>query len=160
MHSLHSLLVTLLTTVFLAAAAPLGPGQTECAPLHILIARASFEPRGEGLLLPSLANLIVQANPGTTREAVDYPASVTPYSGSSAKGTKAVTQQLTDYVVRCPQSKVVLLGYSQGAHIIGDSLCGGGGYPGIGPPNEPIDTAVGDKGACRECPELEKPTLI
>ena len=37
-----------------------------------------------------------------------------------------------------------MLGYSQGAHILLDSLCGGGGEVGLGPETPPIGTAIGD----------------
>lgn len=130
----------------LTSAVPLESRQETCAPVHVLVARESFAPAGEGFLLPSLISNIVKAHPGATKEAIKYPASVMPYDDSSAKGTKAVQEQLTSYVSRCPDSKVVLVGYSQGAHIVGDALCGGGDYPGIGPANDPIDTAIGDHG--------------
>ena len=120
----------------LAVAAPLETRQVTCAPIHLIVARASFEPAGDGILLYSLVNEIVSANPGTTHEAIDYPAAVEPsYAWSSGNGTIAVTNQLTAYANACPDAKIVLLGYSQGAHIVLDSLCGGGGYKDLAPAN-------------------------
>lgn len=34
---------------------------------------------------------------------------------------------MTAYAERCPEAKLVLSGYSQGANIVGDLLGGGGG---------------------------------
>ncbi|PGH13978.1 hypothetical protein AJ80_06118 [Polytolypa hystricis UAMH7299] len=115
-----------------------------CAPVHIITARASTERAGEGII-GSVASNIVRANPGTTRDSVDYPALLFPYASSSSQGVSALTEQLTDFVNQCPDSKVVLLGYSQGAHVIGDTLCGGGGVAGIGSATPPISTEVSDK---------------
>lgn len=116
-----------------------------CPPVQIITARGSTEPSGEGAM-ETVAAAIADANEGAGRAAVDYPAQLSPYDESSSEGTAAVTKQLTDFVGQCPDSKVVLLGYSQGAHIICDSLCGGGGVSGIGPETPPISTDIGDHG--------------
>lgn len=119
--------------------------QSDCSAVHIITARASTEPAGEGII-GGVADGIEESNSDVSREAVDYPAKLMPYDDSSQKGTEALTEQLTAYVNECPDSQVVLLGYSQGAHIIGDVLCGGGGVPGIGDESPPISTEIGDKG--------------
>lgn len=118
---------------------------SNCSAIHIITARASTEPPGEGIL-STLADLIQNSNQGVTRESVQYPATLNNYVSSSTKGTTALTKQLTGYTQSCPNAKVVLLGYSQGAHIIGDTMCGGGEAPGLGPATPPIDAAVGEKG--------------
>lgn len=125
--------------------APLAGRQADCSAIHIITARASTEPAGEGII-GGVADGIEESNSGVTREAVDYPAKLFPYASSSEQGTEALTEQLTAYVNNCPESKVFLLGYSQGAHVIGDVLCGGGGVPGIGSESPPISTEIGDKG--------------
>lgn len=43
-------------------------------------------------------------------------------------------------VTSCPEAKIVLLGYSQGAHVIGNTLCGGAFA------EQGIDLRIGDKG--------------
>src|ERR1700712_1624319 len=83
-----------------------------CAPAHIIVARASTEPQGQGII-GALARTVARAVPGTTVEAVKYPAKLFPYADSSSKGTIALKSQLTAYVQSCPQSKIVLMGYSQ-----------------------------------------------
>ena len=62
----------------------------------------------------------------TTIEAIDYPATLTDYGSSSAAGTAAMTVALNNVAIECPSTKVVLMGYSQGAHVVGDTMCGGG----------------------------------
>lgn len=140
--------ITLLAA--LTAASPLGdaaPGKRqtdECAPIHLLVARGSTEQPGNGQL-NSLAQNILQANSRATSEAIDYPASLNPYGPSVAEGTEAVQSQLTAYVESCPDSKIVLMGYSQGAQIIGDALCGGDAA-GTGPVTDPMDTDISSHG--------------
>lgn len=101
---------------------------TSCTPIHIIVARASGEAAGQGIL-SSLSTRIIDANPSgdTTVEAVDYPATLLNYVSSSSNGTEATKKQLEAYVDACPDAKIVLLGYSQGAHVVGDAICGGGG---------------------------------
>lgn len=41
----------------------------------------------------------------------------------------------------CPNEKIVLLGYSQGAQVAGDVLAGGGGGANLGPETAPIPSA-------------------
>lgn len=116
-----------------------------CSDIHIITARASTEPPGEGII-GTLATLIQNSNQGVTRDSVQYPATFQNYAISSAMGTSQLTKQLTAYTKDCPSVKVVLLGYSQGAHVLGDTMCGGGEARGLGPTTPPIDTAVGEKG--------------
>ena len=63
-------------------------------------------------------------------EDVVYPANIS-YSGiyceSANAGSYAGQAQMTEYVQRCPDSRLVLVGYSQGAGVVSDILGGGGG---------------------------------
>lgn len=141
----------------LAAAAPLEAPAPEdrrassCAPLHLLVARGSIEQVGPGAQLRNLVKTIVQQNPGADQEAIDYPAELGTqqdpgkYGRSVSTGTTAVINQLTAYVNKCPESKIVLLGYSQGAQIIGDALCGGDSA-GNGPITPAMDPAISSHG--------------
>jgi acetylxylan esterase len=83
-----------------------------CPPSHLIIARGSLEPQGPGQLM-TMANKIIGANPGTTIEAVVYPATIDNYGTSSGNGTIAVTEMLSSFVQRCPNAKLAMLGYSQ-----------------------------------------------
>lgn len=121
MISLHFLAVLSAVTASPVAARK----SASCAPVHILVARGSGEPPGTGAM-GSLADLVLQGHPKGTVEAIDYPASLDPYIESVTKGIDAVTEQLTDYVHKCPDSQIVLMGVSQGIHSMLDALCGSG----------------------------------
>jgi hypothetical protein len=86
--------------------------QGGCAPVHILVARGSAEPEGEGST-GRLSTTLKRSIPGATSEAINYPAKLSPYPQSEAQGVQACKNQMTAYAKRCPQSKVVLMGYSQ-----------------------------------------------
>jgi acetylxylan esterase len=115
---------------------------TTCASgVHMIVARASTEAPGEGII-GAVATLVQQSVPGSDAEAVDYPATLTDYLNSEASGVAAMTKLIQSYVARCPNSKIALLGYSQvfcyamgkgyvlirdqGAQVVGDVLCGTG----------------------------------
>ena len=93
-----------------------------CPPVHMIVARGSFEAQGEGIA-STLSTTIKRSVPGTTSEALVYPA-VMPYSGSMDVGTERIKQIIAKYAKSCPQTKLVLLGYSQGGAVIVDALCG------------------------------------
>lgn len=110
-----------------------------CAPVHVIVARASTEPPGDGAI-GSLARAVIQAHPGATQEAIQYPATLGNYISSESQGVSAEKQQLTSYANNCPGSQIVLLGYSQGAQVSLDALCGrGGGFFGGGSGGVPQD---------------------
>jgi acetylxylan esterase len=122
---------------------------TACAPLHIIVVRASTERPSQGII-GTLSNLITTALPSTTVEWIHYPARLMPdYPWSAYNGTMNATKQLTEYVDRCggsngKEATVVLMGYSQGAQVIGDVMCGGGGS-GLGVPGtNPVDQKYQD----------------
>ncbi|KAF2404695.1 cutinase [Trichodelitschia bisporula] len=102
----------------------------QCPPVHLIVARASGERPGEGII-SSLSNAIKQAVPGSTSEALNYPAKM-PYSGSIPVGVTNLKAAIARYTQQCPSGKLVLLGYSQGGAVITDTLCGGGGKE-VGP---------------------------
>ena len=96
---------------------PVEPQTPDCAPIHVFAARGSGEPVGPGAM-GYLATLIQIDHPGTTSEAIDYPALLDPndptkYAFSTHVGVSAIMWQVTSYYNRCPDSKMVLLGYSQ-----------------------------------------------
>ncbi|CCX13092.1 Similar to Acetylxylan esterase 2; acc. no. O59893 [Pyronema omphalodes CBS 100304] len=90
----------------------------KCAPIHMLIAHGSLELPGKGAIGRVASAIIRLSRQQITRESINYPAFLIPYSRSSSLGTAAVKRQLIEYMDRCPQSKIVMMGYSQGAHII------------------------------------------
>jgi hypothetical protein len=78
-----------------------------------------------------------------TAEAVEYPAVAVPpdgdimgwagFIGSVDTGTAALGQQYASFVARCPNTKVVLAGYSQGAMVVHRNLKGLADSPNLGP---------------------------
>ncbi|CAL3967986.1 unnamed protein product [Diplocarpon coronariae] len=97
---------------------------TACATgVHMIVARASTEKPGQGII-GAVAAQVQEMVPGSDSEAVDYPATLTDYLKSEASGVSAMTKLIQDYAVRCPGSKMALMGYSQGAQVIGDIMCG------------------------------------
>jgi hypothetical protein len=86
--------------------------QSACSDVHIIVARASGEPKGEGMI-GGLSKAIKSAVKGATSEAVSYPAALAPYGPSEKKGVANAKSQLTEYVKRCPKARIVLMGYSQ-----------------------------------------------
>ncbi|GKT42945.1 acetylxylan esterase 2 [Colletotrichum spaethianum] len=98
--------------------------QTRCVTgVHIIVARASTERPGTGVIGAIAENIQGQV-PGSDIAAVDYPAELNPYQPSQKAGVTAMTKMVQDYAAACPQSQMVLMGYSQGAHVTADVLCG------------------------------------
>ena len=139
--------------------------------VHIFSARGSGEPGlgNDGVLgkegaMYTLAVLIRDKSKQTvTHSGIEYPASgnitpntvftAPPMTESVREGVLAVKAALQDQIKKCPNQKIVLLGYSQGAHVVGDALGGGGGkYTPIGytldfgPDTPPVSSDIGDKG--------------
>ncbi|GJN89421.1 hypothetical protein Rhopal_002401-T1 [Rhodotorula paludigena] len=90
--------------------------------VHIIVARASGEAPGEGII-GAVATQVKRAIPGSDSEAIDYPATLANYQSSQSAGVEAMGAAIDAFAKRCPESKMVLMGYSQGAHVIGDVIC-------------------------------------
>jgi acetylxylan esterase len=102
----------LLSLVAASAAQAAAAQDTSCSRVHILVGRGSEEAKGMGAT-GRLVNQMKSAISGVTAEAIDYPAKISNYSPSSSAGTNAVVKQTTAYAKRCPNAKIVLMGYSQ-----------------------------------------------
>jgi acetylxylan esterase len=113
----------------LAGAGPAGAvaSSATCTTVHVIAARASTEAPGDGVI-GSLVTLIQgDVSATVSQEAVVYPATLTNYASSVAQGDSAIESELATDVAKCPSEKFVLVGYSQGAQVVGDALGGGGG---------------------------------
>lgn len=89
--------------------------------VHMIIARAATESPGPGMI-GSVANKIKNSVKGSDIESVDYPATPEPnWVSSEAAGVAAMTKLITAYTAKCPDSKLVLMGYSQ----VGDAYSPG-----------------------------------
>ncbi|KAL5364370.1 cutinase [Aspergillus floccosus] len=119
-----------LSIILLASSALAAPGESgkrqSCPNVHVFGARETTAPAGFGTA-GTVVDLILNAHPGATSEAIDYPAvGDNAYASSVQQGVQAVANQVATFVGNCPDTQIVLVGYSQGAQIIDDAMCGGG----------------------------------
>lgn len=131
----------LLAAVAATPAAAVAASGSGCAQVSIITARASTESPGEGITGNLVTQVVNTSTQTVSRAAVDYPATLTNYASSSLQGINALKTQLTNLVNSCPTTKVVLMGYSQGAHVVGDVLGGGQGGS-LGTATPPISSTI------------------
>jgi acetylxylan esterase len=130
-----------LVTVAIVATNQANAATAACTDVQVITARASTERPGEGVTGALVTQIVNSSDQSVSRASVDYPATLGNYASSSAKGVSALTAQLTSQVQQCPDQKIVLAGYSQGAHVVLDVLGGGGGR-GLGSATAPISSAI------------------
>lgn len=103
-----------------AAAAPATPPDG-CAEVRVVTVRGTLEPQLGSLLLTPLGWRIAQeSGRATAVTELEYPASRDP--DSAVRGTANLTALLNATAAACPDQQLVLLGYSQGASVIGATL--------------------------------------
>ncbi|KAK4631028.1 Acetylxylan esterase [Fulvia fulva] len=90
---------------------------------HIIVARASVEALGYGIIGQVKDNVLKQV-PGSTAEFVVYPATLNDYFNSETDGVVGMRKLIDAYVAKCANAPLVLMGYSQGAQVTADSLVG------------------------------------
>ncbi|KAL2173068.1 carbohydrate esterase family 5 protein [Thermothelomyces heterothallicus CBS 202.75] len=163
--------VTAVAVPVLAGIASANPVDVEarqsCPEVHVFGARETTAPPGYGTS-QGLVNMVVQAYPGATSEAINYPAcggqascggidasdpetapdckSSASYNSSANQGTQAVVSAVTSFNQRCPDTKIVLIGYSQGGQIMDNAYCGGAGATLSG---SALDALSYDVGTCQ-----------
>lgn len=121
-----------------------------CPEVHIFGARETTVPQEYGYgTAQGLVDMVKQAYPGATSEAIVYPAcggqpqcGGIPYEQSASQGTQAVVQAVTQFNQNCPNTKIVLIGYSQGGQIMDNALCGGAGATLTGAALEAVKAAI------------------
>ncbi|MFD3463183.1 cutinase family protein [Nocardia fluminea] len=92
-----------------------------CAEVRVITVRGTFEPQFGSLLLTPLGWRIAQeSGRHTTVTELEYPASRDP--DSAVRGMTNLTAFLNETAAACPDQQLVLLGYSQGASVIGTTL--------------------------------------
>ncbi|KFY52765.1 hypothetical protein V496_08191 [Pseudogymnoascus sp. VKM F-4515 (FW-2607)] len=106
--------------------------QGSCPGVHIFGARETTVSPGYGTA-GVVVNLVLGAQSGSTAEAIVYPAcggqsscGGISYGNSVQQGVRAVASAVNAFNTRCPNTKLVLVGYSQGGQIFDDAFCGGG----------------------------------
>jgi acetylxylan esterase len=101
-------------------------GAGECTEVHIFLSRGNNEPYPgrQGVLV----NAICDGLPSCDYEDIAFDNALeTEFCGAVESGRVAGIRQITAYNERCPDTQLVVSGYSQGAQVVGDLLGGGGG---------------------------------
>ena len=99
------------------------PGQISerqsCPKIHIFGARETTAPAGYGTA-GTVVNLVLSSYPGSTAEAIVYPAcggqsscGGKSYGASALEGTGNVAKVVNAFNTKCPDTQLVLVGYSQ-----------------------------------------------
>ncbi|KAK7943524.1 acetylxylan esterase precursor [Apiospora aurea] len=132
MHT-PSILVSALALAQAAAAAPAPSAMPRQAPancthVQVFVARGSLEeiPGRQGKLVDAVCK-DMPAGMTCASTDIQYPATFDAYCKSVGSGVAFALKAVEDYAKACPDSKMVLTGYSQGAHLMGDVLSGAGG---------------------------------
>ena len=93
----------------------------ECSNYLVITARGTDEAKKKQLVTP-IAKAIAEARPGEVKQLdLDYPADTEVKEGGTI-GVRTLIDTLNVQAEACPAQRFVLLGYSQGALIIGDAL--------------------------------------
>ncbi|OTA54516.1 carbohydrate esterase family 5 protein, partial [Hypoxylon sp. EC38] len=97
-----------------------------CTEVHIFLSRGNNEPYPgrQGKLVQAICSGLASCD---YEDIVFDNALETEYCGAVEAGRKAGVEQITAYNKKCPDTKLVVSGYSQGAQVVGDILGGGGG---------------------------------
>lgn len=124
--------------------------QANCSSPHVFVARGTNEASPLGGQLQKIVDGLTDQL-GASVEGIDYPATLQDYQGSVRNGTGASQNQIASYAADCPDTKLVLLGYSQGAQVTGDSLCGGNAAD-AGPVSPPLAANLSKRGQFKSVP--------
>ncbi|KAG4413863.1 hypothetical protein IFR04_013007 [Cadophora malorum] len=99
---------------------------SDCTSTHIFLAKGNNEPYPgrQGKLVNSICSGLSSCD---YEDILFYNPVESVYCDSVFEGAANGLNQIVAYNKRCPNSNLVISGYSQGAHIVGDILGGGGG---------------------------------
>lgn len=92
--------------------------RVSCPNLHVFGARETLVSAGYGSS-STFVNLILNAYPGSTSEAINYPAqggTNSAYAASVQQGTQDIANQINSYNQQCPSTNLIVVGYSQVRH--------------------------------------------
>lgn len=140
----------------------------DCKPFHVFVARGSDEPYPGRL--GNLTSEICAGIGGSEEcgyEDVEYPAKssawgATAWCDSASKGAKNGQDQMKAYSEKCPNSKLIVLGFSQGASVAQDMLGGGGGpvFACEQEMNPALDATIGSNGTYAHVQLESRPTPV
>ncbi|KAG4410660.1 hypothetical protein IFR04_016205 [Cadophora malorum] len=119
-------------------------GTSTCTDTHIFLARGWNEdyPGRQTVLMGAFSTALYSSPTSSDYEDIIYESSFEAnYCDSISEGVANGQAQMIAYNKRCPKSKLVVSGYSQGAYVVGDMFAGGGGTFGdcVQKSNEPFD---------------------
>ncbi|KAL7784153.1 carbohydrate esterase family 5 protein [Trichoderma ceciliae] len=165
MPSIKSTITFLLGQALLATSSPVEVEKRQCPGIHVFGARETTVGPGYGSSA-AVVNLIINSHPGTTAEAINYPAcggqascGGISYANSVVAGINAVVTAVNNFHNACPNTKLVLVGYSQGGQIMDNALCGGGD-PSQGYPNTAVPLSAGSVSAIRAAIFMGDPRYV
>jgi cutinase len=99
------------------------PAAAACSSIDVVAARGTFEPGTLGIIVgdPVFAAL-QRALPGRSLSsyAVNYPANLA--AGSASQGNADLVNHVTQQAAACAQQRFILVGYSQGANVVDNSI--------------------------------------
>jgi len=113
-----------IAALMLAAASVLAPAITTnvaagdpCSDVEVVFARGTNEPPGVGATGQAFTDALIARLPGKSVDVygVDYPASLD--FSRAAEGVADASNRITSVEAACPQTRIVVGGYSQGAAI-------------------------------------------
>jgi acetylxylan esterase len=100
-----------------------------CPNIHVFGARETTASPGYGTA-GVVVDLVLNAHPGATSEAIVYPAcggqsscGDVSYASSVLQGVAAVASAVNSFNSRCPSTQLVLVGYSQVGNLILEFQC-------------------------------------
>lgn len=128
MHGLILSALSVLLSAGCVVASPAEPAarRDDCEDVHIFVARGNNE-ESPGRQI-NVTNAICSGRDSCGWEDIAYTNPTNNvYATAVYEGAVNGLAQITAYAATCPTSQFVLTGYSQGAHVIGDILGGGGG---------------------------------
>lgn len=98
----------------------------DCKDVHVFLARGNNEPYPgrQGKLVTAICSGLSSCD---YEDIQFYNPLESVYCDSVFEGAANGIDQITAYNKACPDSKLVVSGYSQGGHVVGDILGGGGG---------------------------------
>jgi cutinase len=104
-----------------AVAAP--AAAATCADIDVVVARGTIEPGTLGFIVgdpvfAALRNRITGKSLSSYR--VNYPASLA--AGSASQGNADMVNHVTSQAAACPNQRFILVGYSQGANVVANSI--------------------------------------
>ena len=106
-----------------SATAGAGAGAGGCKAMTVVFARGTTEPGTLGTIAgPPFISALGDAVGGADKvdaQGVDYPADIPGFlAGGDADGSKLMAQMVGDALTKCPDTKVVMAGYSQGGQLV------------------------------------------